>query len=241
MAAEDALFGGPGALGIVLKHFDIVIGFEDEDVRRADAFHNEPGGVAEIGEETDVAGMGAKEESDGIVGVVRDAEGIDGEVSQFEGSPGGEESELERNLELRLNGFLGQAVAIDGDLQLAGKDAEALSVVRMFVGDENSAQVFGSPPDTEESLADLSGAEAGIDEQAGLAGLKVGAVAAGTAGEDGQASWHGWTLKTVRCESKLKSSETADDVQNARKFFLPKSGFRIGTDSGKAICVPNFP
>ena len=114
--AEDALLGRPRALGVVLEHFDIVIGFEDEDVRLADAFDDEPGGVAEIGEESDIAGMGPEEESNGIVGVMRDAKGIDGEVAEFEGRPGVKEPELERDLKLRLDGFLGQAVAIDGDL-----------------------------------------------------------------------------------------------------------------------------
>ena len=111
----------------------------------------------------------------------------------------------------------------------------------MLVGDENSAQVLRSPPDTEESLADLPGTEAGIDEQPGILGLKVGTVATGTAGEDGQARRHGATLKTVRCQRKLKSSETADEVWNARPSSLSEASLRIGTDYGKAIYVPIFP
>lgn len=212
VAAKNALLGGPGALGVVLEHFDVVIRFEDEDVGLADAFDDEPGGVTEIGKETDIAGVGAEEESNGIVSVVRDAEGIDGDVTEFEGGAGGEEPELKRHLELRLDGFLGQAVAVDGNVQFAGKDAETLGVVRVLVGDENSAQVLGGPPDTEESLADLPGTEAGIDEQAGVFGLKIGTVATGAAGENGEARRHGATLKTVRCQRKLKSSETADEV-----------------------------
>lgn len=196
--AEDALLGGPGTAGVVLEHFHVVIRFEDEDVGGADAFDNEAGGVAEIGEEANIPGGRAQEEADGIVGIMRDAEGIDGDISELEGGAGGEEAEVEGRLELGLDDFLGQAVAVNGDVQPAGEHAEALGVVGMFVGDENSVQVFGRSPDTEESLTNLARAEAGINEQTGVVGLKIGAVPAGTAGEDGKARWHDGTLGIER-------------------------------------------
>jgi len=57
--AEDALLQRPRAARTILQHLHIVIGFEDEDVRDADAFQHELGDVAEVGGESDVAGSGA--------------------------------------------------------------------------------------------------------------------------------------------------------------------------------------
>ena len=138
MPAEDALFGGPRAAGVVLQHLYIVIGFEHEDMGGAHAFDDEVGGMAEIGEEADVPRGGAQEEADGIVGVVRHAESVDREVAEIKGGTGGEESVVERALELSLDGFFGETIAVNGDAQAAGEHAEALSVVGVFVSDENA-------------------------------------------------------------------------------------------------------
>jgi hypothetical protein len=50
--AEDALFRAPGPPGVVLEHFHVVIGFENERVRGPDPLDDEFRGRAEIGEET---------------------------------------------------------------------------------------------------------------------------------------------------------------------------------------------
>ena len=89
-----------------------------------------------------------------------------------------------------MDGFFGEAIAVDWDVQTAGEYAKALSVVSVFVGDENAIQVFRSAPDSEESLAYLARAKADINEQAGVVGLDISAVPAGTTGEDGEARWH---------------------------------------------------
>lgn len=92
VAAEDALLEAPGAAGAVLQHFDVVIGFEDEDVGGANAFEDEFGGVAEIGGEADVAGRGAQEKADRVLGIVGDLKGFDQQVVQFKMVAGLKES-----------------------------------------------------------------------------------------------------------------------------------------------------
>ena len=43
-----------GRRGVVAQHLQIVVGFEQENVGGADALDDELGGVAQIGQETDV-------------------------------------------------------------------------------------------------------------------------------------------------------------------------------------------
>jgi hypothetical protein len=80
VAAEDALLERPRAARTILQHLHVVVGFEDEDVRGADAVEHEPGGVAEVGGEADVAARGAQKKSDGVLRVVRDGKGFDEDV-----------------------------------------------------------------------------------------------------------------------------------------------------------------
>lgn len=188
VSAEDALFGGPRSAGIFLEEFEVVVGFEDEDVGGADALDDEFGGVAEVGEEADVAGGGAEEESDGVLGVVGDGERIDGDIAEVEGAAGLELPEGEGDFALAVDGFGGEAVAVDGDTEFSGDGAEAHDMVGMLVGDEDPVEGFGGAADTGEALADLAAAEAGIDEQARFCGFEVGAIASGTAAEDGETS-----------------------------------------------------
>ena len=102
------------------------------------SFDDEASGVTKVGKEADVPGGGAQEETNGIVGVVRHAESVDREVAEIKGGTGGEESVVEWALELSLDGFFGKTIAVNGDAQAAGEHAEALSVVGVFVGDENA-------------------------------------------------------------------------------------------------------
>ena len=93
--AEDALLERPRAARAILQHLHVVVGFEDEDVRGADAVEHEPGGVAEVGGEADVAARGAQQKSDRILGVVRDGKGFDEDVGDLEARAGGEEVAVE--------------------------------------------------------------------------------------------------------------------------------------------------
>jgi len=198
MPAEDSLLGAPRTSSIFLEHFDIMIGFEDQNVGGADSFDDKPGGVAEIGEKTEIAALGAEQKSDGIIGVVGDAEGLDVDAAELEGGPRTEEAKIELLSELQLDGFFGEAIAIDGNLKLGGEHAEALGVVGMFVGNKNSAQVFRRPTDAQQTLADLARAQSRVEQQARVLRFQVGAVATGTAGEDGQSCRHAATLETGR-------------------------------------------
>jgi hypothetical protein len=188
VSTEDTLFGGPGAAGIFLEEFEVVVGFQDEDVGGANALDDEFGGVAEVSEEADIPGGGTEQEPDGVLGVVRNGEGIDRDIAEIEGAAGLKLSESEGDFAVALDGFGGEAVAVDGDAEFSGEGAEAHDVVRMLVGNEDTVEGFRCTADAGEALSDLAAAEPGIDEQARFGGFQVGAVASGTAAENRETS-----------------------------------------------------
>ena len=75
--AEDALLERPRTARTILQHLHVVVGFEDEDVRGADAVEHELGGMAEVGGKADVAARGAQKKSDRVLRVVRNGKRLD--------------------------------------------------------------------------------------------------------------------------------------------------------------------
>ena len=82
-AGEDALLDDPG-IRADLEHVEIVIGFENEAIGLAEMDPDVIGQVAEIGADGDFCAVGAKGESDGVCGVVRDGERVDINVANGE-------------------------------------------------------------------------------------------------------------------------------------------------------------
>ncbi len=213
VASEDALLEAPGATRAILEHLDVVIGFEHEDVGAAEAVEDEFGHMAKIGGKTDVAGDGADQVADGVLGIVRDGKRFDGDIGQFKSVASGEESPVDLGFpsvgifegevgffapfgfERPNSGVLGGAVAKDRNMKFIGNAKEAADVVGMFVGDEDGGEIFRGASDGGEPLPDLARRKAGVDEHAGFGGLEVGAIAGGTAAENGERNWHRRTLK----------------------------------------------
>jgi hypothetical protein len=133
VTSENALFEAPGAARTILEHLHIVVGFEDEDIRGADAVEHEPGHVAEVGDEADIAARRPQKESDGVLGVVRNGKGIHEHIGDFKTRAGAEEVAVEFGLKLKFKFLLRGAVAVNRDIQFGGDSNESLNVVGMFV------------------------------------------------------------------------------------------------------------
>ena len=116
---------------------------------------------------------------------MRDGECFHRDFAEFKSSAGVEETKIEPSgLELEFDRLLGEAIAVNGDGQFVAERTEAVGVVGMFVREENAAQTFGCATDLREAFADLFGTETGIDQETGVAGLEVGAIAVGTTAEN---------------------------------------------------------
>jgi len=78
----------------------------------------------------------------------------------------------------------------------------------MFVRDQDGGEIFRHATDGGEPLADLARAEPGIHEDAGFIGFEVGAIATGTAAENGEFDGHDKTLMTGRGAGQIFSEKT---------------------------------
>ena len=96
-------------------------------------------------------------------------------------------------------------LAEDRDVEFIREAEDAGDVVGMFVSDEDGGKVFRRLAEGGQALADLQRRKAGIHEDAGFAGLEVGAVAGRTAAKDGEAYGHAGKLKRKAESGKRKA------------------------------------
>ena len=95
IAAHHALLHRPG-IGPDLQHFQIVIRFEQQQIRAAQMEADRIRQIAEIGGDRNLDAFGAEGESDGIGGVVRDGETGDVDIADGETGAGLEQFEVRR-------------------------------------------------------------------------------------------------------------------------------------------------
>ena len=221
--AEDALLERPRAARTILQHLHVVVGFEDEHVRGADAFEHELGDVAEVGGKSDVAGGGAEDVADGVLRVVRNGKSLDENVGDFKTCAGGKKLPVDFSFE-GAGGFKGEigflapfvfecpdgpvlraAVAINRNLKFVGDAEQPGNVVAVFVRDQNGGEIFRRATDAGEALADLARGKSGVHEDAGLGGLDVGAIAGRAAAENGEFDGHEWKLRRKAESGKRKT------------------------------------
>ena len=154
--------------GQFLQHLHVVIGFQHQHIRGADAFEHQFGHVAKVGDEPDVAGGGVNQKSDRVLRVVRDGERVHEQVGDFKARAGFKQVAVEFGLQLKFKRLLGGAVAINRDVQFLRDAGQAVNVVAVFVGDENGGEIFRRAPDAGEALADLARAESRRPRARGL-------------------------------------------------------------------------
>jgi hypothetical protein len=182
----------------ILQHFHVVIGLEHEHVRASDTFDDQSRYVTEISEKSDVGSVAAEEKPHRILGIVRHGERFNENVADLETRSGTEEPAIEFYFELFFDRLLGRAIAIDWQSKLLRKNAEALDVIAVLVGDENPRQVFRSATDQRQTLANLSGTEPRIHKNTGLIGFHISAITGGTAAKNRQVNGHRPTVEHAR-------------------------------------------
>src|SRR5882724_3527674 len=154
-----------------------VIGFEDEAIGLAEMDSDMVWQVAEICADGDFGAVGAEGEADRVGGIVRDGEGVDVDVADGEALAS-------------LDGFntaeaFAEGVGKDalegvhgglGDVQRGFPEAEdlreAVAVVGVLVGDENSVETVEITPYGGEAGESFAFSEAGIDEYSGGFGFE---------------------------------------------------------------------
>lgn len=178
-------------MGTILQHLDIVIGFQQKHVRAAYAFQHQFRGMAQVRQNPDVAGWGLHQESNRVMGIMRNSKSLHHEIAQLKAVASREKPANEFGLELAFEGVLRGAIAINRDFELLRQPGQALDVVIMLVRDQHTREILRSAADGCEALADLAQGETGIDQNSDLIGFEVRAIAGRTAAKDRQVNRHG--------------------------------------------------
>jgi hypothetical protein len=147
MSSEDSLLKAPWTIRAILQQLYVVVCLQHQHICGPHSFQDEPVDMTEIREKANVRSIGPHEKSDRILGVVGNGKGFDEDISDLETSAGGEQPAIHPDAELILNGFLGGTIAINRDTKLFRENCQALNVISVFVGDENTGEIFGSPSD----------------------------------------------------------------------------------------------
>lgn len=168
-----------------------MIRLEDQNVRLSNPLNDQFGGVTEISQETDVDIPSPKQKPDGIIGIVRDAEGINCDVADFECRASAKDAAVELGFELLFDRFLRQSIGVDRHWRLSAEGDQPLNMIAMLVRNQDSMQGFRCTTDLSQALADLSSAKASINQKPGFVSFEVSTVASRTAAENGQSHSHG--------------------------------------------------
>jgi len=189
-AAHHALLDVPG-IRADLKHVEIVIGFEDEEVGVAEMVFHQLGKIAEVGDDGDFHAPGAEGEADGIGGIVGNRKGGDFDVADFEFNAGANVFDALGSLRGRVGKhFFDFAVRrlgeIGGAIPIAGELREAVAMVGVLVGDENGVDVLGTrAAERFKAANELLAAETGVDEESGAARFEQRGIARAARSQNG--------------------------------------------------------
>jgi len=182
VAAHDALLQGPGTRGVFLQELQVVVGFHDQHIHLTDAFGDELGGVAEVGQHADgeAGSRVANDVADRIVGVMRDGEGFDEQITDLERPARGKQApgnpDGRRPFRVGRHGLGGETIGVDGQGARLAQDAEATHVIGMLVREDHAADLVDVAVDEREAPGDLTTAEAGIDKKSRRVGFDQSAI-----------------------------------------------------------------
>src|SRR5579864_4444191 len=188
-AAEDALLDDPG-IRTDLEHVKIMIGFQNETIGVAKMDLDELRHVAEVGDDCELGAIGAESESYRVGGVMRNAEGMNLDVTHSEGLSGMDRFDaaepfaksVGKNALHGIHSWL-------GDVERSFPESEhlrqAAAMVGVFVRDEDAVKVIDGLFNGREAGERFAFAQAGVNEEAGALGLEQGDVARAARRQDG--------------------------------------------------------
>lgn len=178
VAAHDALFNAPG-VGADLEHLEIVVGLEKENLDAPEVDFDGIRDVAKVCGDADFDAVCQESEADGVNGVMRNREALDGHVTEHPAGTGLKVFDGRRGFKaFPLDHGRGEAGGVDGDGLLfsgavADEAGEPEDVVGMFMGDENGIDIVRRFTDLGEAAGEFFDGESGVDENAGVLTLRV--------------------------------------------------------------------
>src|ERR1039458_5289639 len=70
--SKNTLLQTPGTAGTILQHLNVMIRLQNQRMGWANPFEHQPRGMAKVRQETDVPEIGAEQEANRVLGVVRE-------------------------------------------------------------------------------------------------------------------------------------------------------------------------
>ena len=172
------------------EHVEIVIGFQNETIGLAKMDLDELGHVAEVGDNRELGAVGAESKSDRIGGVVRNAEGMNLDVTHGEGLSGMDRFDAAEPLAKSIGkNTLHGIHSWLGDVQRGFPESEhlrqAAAMVGVLVRDEDAVEVIDGLFNGREAGERFAFAESGVNEEAGALRLEQRDVARAARRQDG--------------------------------------------------------
>jgi hypothetical protein len=180
-AGKDALLDDP-RIRANLEHIEIVVGFKDQAIGFAEVDFDKLRHVAEVGADGHLGAVGAKSETDGIDGIVRDGEGVDVNVADTEalaGLNGFDAAEalaegFRKNALKNAHGGLGD---IKRDLPETENLRKTVAVIGVLVGNEDGVEMIEVAFDGGETSESFAFTEASVNKDAGAFGFEQSKIA----------------------------------------------------------------
>ncbi len=182
----DALFGRPGAFGVILQENFVVVCFGEESVHSLEPVDDHTGDVSYIAEHSEAAFSAPEEKSHRIYSIVGDRKRLDLHSVDPESSARIELLPDDRGADALADKRASVGRCIDGDLAFPAEDFEPAGVIAVLVGENHSGDAVGIHTQHVETGAKLTRREPGIDENAGVTETDQSTVARAAAPENRQ-------------------------------------------------------
>ena len=140
--------------------------------------------MAEVGQEPDLNRRRVEHKPHGISGVVRDGKCIHAKITDFKAVAGFENLKIKSAIVVVTNLLGGMAVAVHRNAKLGGEHLEAVNVVGMFVGDQDTIEPFRGAVQLKQGGSDAFGAESTVDEHPRAGRFQKRCVATGSTAKD---------------------------------------------------------
>ena len=163
-----------------------MVRFDQYRVRGPDPLVDQLRGKPEIGEESQRSAAVVQDETDRFHGIVRNGKALDIDIANPEIAASDEQSPILRSSLFAAERLRGQAIAVDGRLEVFAPDIETAAVVTVLVGEEDPVDLQWITAARAQALESLLCTQATIDQQPGLRRFHQRAISGAATAEDGE-------------------------------------------------------
>lgn len=188
--SHDSLLQVPG-IRANLKHLEIVIGLEDNDITAAQSLSNQFCHITQVCNVSNLETFRLKRETKRIHGIVRYGKGRNLEVLEQERLASGDEFQaIAHNPRINCGECLFPDV--NRNLSLGKKSRNAIYMVGVLMGDDDRVEIVERLADGVKSLQRLGWVKTCVQQNSNAAGADKSAISGATTAQDGYLHRHYW-------------------------------------------------